>query len=146
MTKIKKNKNAKMIFFSIVKCEENKKKENKMTSFKKYNKSPTGYETFIYYDEVVLDHTYYVQFVYSGYSNDENENNNNHEMTSETFQTNMFEIENENGNNKNKDAEIVSRQLYQNLVLFSSSSAVKVPLYIIDTLKFQLRDVIQRHS
>jgi len=117
-----------------------------MTSFKKYNKSPTGYETFIYYDEVVLDHTYYVQFVYSGYSNEENEN---HEMTSETFQTNIFEIENENNqneNNKNKDAEIVSRQLYQNLVLFSSSSAVKVPLYIIDTLKFQLRDVIQRHS
>jgi len=125
-----------------------------MTSFKKYNKSPTGYETFIYYDEVVLDHTYYVQFVYSGYSNDENENNhhdNNHEMTSETFQTNMFEIENENQNhnnndNKNKDAEIVSRQLYQNLVLFSSSSTIKVPLYIIDTLKFQLRDVIQRKS
>ena len=116
-----------------------------MTSFKKYNRSPTGYETFIYYDEVVLDHTYYVQFVYSGYSNEENEN---HEMTSETFQTNIFEIEdNDNENkNKNKDAEIVSRQLYQNLILFSSSSAVKVPLYIIDTLKFQLRDVIQRHS
>ena len=125
-----------------------------MTSFKKYNRSPTGYETFIYYDEVVLAHTYYVQFVYSGYSNEENEN---HEMTSETFQTNIFEIEdneNENENddennenkNKNKDAEIVSRQLYQNLILFSSSSAVKVPLYIIDTLKFQLRDVIQRHS
>ena len=123
-----------------------------MTSFKKYNKSPTGYETFIYYDEVVLDHTYYVQFVYSGYSNDENNNHeNNHEMTSETFQTNMFEIENENNENnnnenKNKDAEIVSRQLYQNLVLFSSSSTIKVPLYIIDTLKFQLRDVIQRKS
>ncbi len=114
-----------------------------MTSFKKYNKSPTGYETFIYYDEVVLDHTYYVQFVYSGYSNEENDN---HEMTSETFQTNIFEIENENNENKNKDAEIVSRQLYQNLVLFSSSSTIKVPLYIIDTLKFQLRDVIQRKS
>lgn len=123
-----------------------------MTSFKKYNRSPTGYETFIYYDEVVVDHTYYVQFVYSGYSNEENHEENNHEMTSETFHTNIFEIEdNDNENNhenknKNKDAEIVSRQLYQNLILFCSSSSVKVPLYILDTLKFQLRDVIQRHS
>ena len=115
-----------------------------MTSFKKYNRSPTGYETFIYYDEFVLDHTYYIQFVYSGYSNEENENE-NHEMTSETFHTNIFEIE-DNDKNKNKDPEIVSRQLYKNLILFSSTNNLKVPLYILDALKFQLRNIIQRHS
>ena len=58
------------------------KMKDKM-KFEKYNLSPSGYETFIYYDEV---DGLYIQFMYAGYKKQ-----NEYELLNETFTTNYSE-------------------------------------------------------
>ena len=104
-----------------------------MSSFKKYHLNPTGYETFIYYDEVVSNQTYYIQFTYSGYQEHK-------DLTSETFQTNVFEHQTDDSK---IDSYQASQQLDRNLTLFSLNSPV--PHYILDVLKFHIKSILKMY-
>lgn len=86
-----------------------------MTSFFKYNLSSSGYETFIYYDEVDRQ---YIQFMYAGYRGKDNE----YDVLSETFHTNLYS----SNEFENKYIEDERRELCENV----EKTVKNIPTYI----------------
>jgi len=99
-----------------------------MSHFAKYNLTrPTSYETFVYYDEVIVDRTtYYFQFMHAGYKDAE--------VMSQTFHTNLTE---------NKDDPYAYKKLYTRLCECIKNE-MEVPSYIFTAIMLQLKNVGKR--